>query len=140
RRGRAGRRSSPRAARRHRGRTRPGCRPSGSTGSEKRTWGYGTPVRTRPDFWWGTGASSTQAEGAAPASDWYAMERAGRVPPSGDGNGFASRYAEDFALYAQYGLPHHRLSIEWARLEPEEGKRDDAAIEHYVSVLTAARD
>ena len=93
-----------------------------------------------PDFWWGTGASSTQAEGAAPASDWYAMERAGRVPPSGEGNGFASRYAEDFALYAQYGLAHHRLSIEWARVEPEEGKRDDAAVEHYVSVLTAARD
>ena len=22
-------------------------------------------------FWWGTGASSTQCEGAAPASDWY---------------------------------------------------------------------
>jgi beta-glucosidase len=91
-------------------------------------------------FWWGTAASSTQAEGAAPASDWYALERAGKVPPSGDGNGFATRYAEDFALYAQYGLTHHRLSIEWARIEPEEGRRDDDAIEHYLSVLTAARD
>lgn len=94
-----------------------------------------------PDgFWWGTAASSTQAEGAAPASDWYALERAGLVPPSGDGNGFGRRFAEDFALYAQYGLTHHRLSIEWARIEPEEGKRDDAAIEHYLEVLTAARD
>ena len=60
-------------------------------------------------FWWGTGASSTQAEGAAPASDWYALEREGRVPPSGDGNGFGTRYAEDFALYAGHGLAHHRL-------------------------------
>jgi beta-glucosidase len=92
------------------------------------------------DFWWGTAASSTQAEGAAPASDWYALERPGRVPPSGDGNGFAERYAEDFALYAQHGLAHHRLSIEWARIEPEEGRRDDAAVEHAVEVLTAARD
>jgi beta-glucosidase len=92
------------------------------------------------DFWWGTGASSTQAEGAAPASDWYALERQGVMPPSGDGNGFGTRYAEDFALYAQYGLTHHRLSIEWARIEPEEGKRDAAAIEHYSRVLTAARD
>src|SRR4030081_435672 len=100
----------------------------------------GSHVTFGPDFWWGTGASSTQAEGAAPASDWYAMERAGRVPPSGEGNGVAARYAEDFALYAQYGLAHHRLSIEWARVEPEEGKRDDAAVEYYVSVLTAARD
>lgn len=92
------------------------------------------------DFWWGTAASSTQAEGAAPASDWYALERAGRVPPSGDGNGFAERYAQDFALYAQHGLAHHRLSIEWARIEPEEGRRDDAAVEHAAEVLTAARD
>ena len=25
----------------------------------------------RPDFWWGTGASSTQTEGAAPRADWF---------------------------------------------------------------------
>ena len=47
-------------------------------------------------FLWGTGASSTQCEGAAPASDWWDWERAGRAPLSGDGNGFAKRYAEDF--------------------------------------------
>jgi beta-glucosidase len=93
-----------------------------------------------PDFWWGTGASSTQAEGAAPASDWYALERSGVMPRSGDGNGFADRYAEDFALYAAHGLSHHRLSIEWARIEPEEGRRDEAAIDHVTQVLTAARD
>jgi beta-glucosidase len=92
------------------------------------------------DFWWGTAASSTQAEGAAPASDWYALEQSGVMPHSGDGNDFATRYAEDFALYAAHGLTHHRLSIEWARIEPEEGKRDPAAIEHVVQVLTAARD
>ena len=72
-------------------------------------------------FLWGTGASSTQCEGAAPASDWWDWERAGRAPPSGDGNGFASRYAGDFALLAELGLVHHRLSLEWARLEPEPG-------------------
>jgi beta-glucosidase len=92
-----------------------------------------------PDFWWGTGASSTQAEGAAPQSDWYALERAGRMPVSGNGNGFGERYAEDFELYAQHGLTHHRLSIEWARIEPEEGRRDGAAIEHYAEMLAAAR-
>lgn len=91
-------------------------------------------------FWWGTAASSPQSEGAAPASDWLAWERAGKVPPSGDGNGFANRYAEDFRRYADYALTHHRLGIEWARIEPEEGRRDPAAIEHYRAVLEAARD
>ncbi|MGZ4714129.1 MAG: family 1 glycosylhydrolase [Acidimicrobiia bacterium] len=94
-----------------------------------------------PDgFWWGTGASSTQCEGAAPASDWYREEQRGTYPRSGDGNGFATRYAEDFAHYAELGLTHHRLSIEWARIEPEEGRRDQAAIEHYRAILQAARD
>ena len=87
---------------------------------------------------WGTGASSTQCEGAAPASDWWTWERAGHAPLSLDGNGFAARYAEDFALLARLGLTHHRLSIEWARLEPERGKRDGAAVEHYRAVLRAA--
>ncbi len=90
-------------------------------------------------FFWGTGASSTQAEGAAPASDWARLEALGQMPPSGRGNGFGERYAEDFELYAAHGLTHHRLSIEWARIEPEEGRRDSAAIEHYLTMLTAAR-
>jgi len=94
-----------------------------------------------PDgFMWGTGASSTQCEGAAPASDWWDWERAGKAPISGEGNGFATRYAEDFALLAELGLVHHRLSLEWARLEPEPGVHDPAAVEHYRSVLAAAHD
>ena len=93
-----------------------------------------------PDtFWWGTGASSPQSEGAAPGTDWLAAEEAGLVPRSYDGNRFATRYREDFELYARYGLRHHRLGIEWARIEPEEGRRDPAAVEHYRQMLQAAR-
>ena len=96
---------------------------------------------TFPDsFWWGTASSSTQCEGAAPRSDWKRWEELGRVPPSGDGNGFTNRYAEDFALLAAHGLVHHRLSLEWARLEPHEGTHDNDAIEHYRAVLEAARE
>jgi len=90
-------------------------------------------------FMWGTGASSTQCEGASPASDWWDLEQAGHEPISGNGNGFAERYTEDFALLAELGLHHHRLSIEWARVEPEEGRHDHAAIEQYREILTAAR-
>jgi beta-glucosidase len=94
-----------------------------------------------PDgFLWGTGASSTQAEGAGPGSDWYRYEREGHAPPSGDGNGFATRHAEDFALYAEHGLTHHRLSLEWARLEPSQGRHDPDEVERYRSMLQAARD
>ena len=98
-------------------------------------------MQSWPDgFMWGTGASSTQTEGASPASDWLQWERDGHAPTSGDGSGFATRYAEDFAQLAALGLNHHRLSFDWARLEPEDGVHDPAAIEHYRAVLGAAHD
>jgi beta-glucosidase len=61
------------------------------------------------------------------------------VPRSGDGNGFGTRYAEDFRLLAEHGLTHHRLSIEWARIEPRPGEHDSDAIAHYREILRAAR-
>lgn len=91
-------------------------------------------------FWWGTAASSTQAEGAAPRADWSRWERIGKAPASGEGNGFATNYRDDFALLADHGLTHHRLSLEWARLEPEQGRHDADVIEHYRRVLEAAAD
>ena len=91
-------------------------------------------------FMWGTGASSTQCEGASLASDWLAWEEAGNAPRSGDGNGFSSRYAADFELFASLGLTHYRLSIDWARVEPSPGVHDRAAIDHYLDVLSTARD
>lgn len=91
-------------------------------------------------FIWGTGASSTQTEGAAPQSDWWDWERAGHAPMSGDGNGFSTRYPDDFRAMAELGLHHHRLSIEWARIEPTEGNRDERAIDHYRNVLISARE
>ncbi len=94
-----------------------------------------------PDnFWWGTGNSSTQCEGAAPCSDWALWEQAGNAPASGGGNGFAERYGEDFRLLKAIGLDHFRLSIEWARIEPVQGQRDRGEVERYRSILQAGRD
>jgi beta-glucosidase len=90
--------------------------------------------------WWGTGAAATQCEGAAPRSDWAGWEAEGRVPPSADGNGFRTRYADDFALLAEHGITHHRLTVEWARLQPEEGRWDEDEVAHLRRVLEAGRD
>jgi beta-glucosidase/6-phospho-beta-glucosidase/beta-galactosidase len=90
--------------------------------------------------WWGTGAAATQCEGAAPRSDWAGWEAEGRVPPSVDGNGFRTRYADDFALLADHGITHHRVTVEWARLEPSEGRWDENEVAHLRRVLEAGRD
>ena len=95
---------------------------------------------TAPDApWWGTAAAATQCEGAAPRSDWAGWEAEGRAPASADGNGFRTRYADDFALLAAHGITHHRLTVEWARLEPHPGRWDEDEVAHLRRVLTSAR-
>jgi beta-glucosidase len=93
-----------------------------------------------PDgFWLGTMASSVGAEGAAPTSDWGGWEVEGRAPSSGDGNGFATRAAEDLELFSSHGIRAHRLTLEWARLEPTRGEHDVREVTRYLDVLRAAR-
>lgn len=94
----------------------------------------------RPIRWWGTASSAVQAEGASPRDNWYAWERAGRAPLSGTGNGFAERYRGDLELTARWGFTDHRLSINWARVEPEPDRLDRSAIAYYRDVLAAGRD
>ena len=50
-----------------------------------------------------------------------------------------NRYEEDFDIAKSLGHNAHRLSIEWSRIEPEEGKFDEKEIEHYRKVIVALR-
>jgi beta-glucosidase len=50
-----------------------------------------------------------------------------------------NRYEEDFDLAKSLNHNAHRFSIEWSRIEPEEGKFDENEIEHYRHVLQALR-
>lgn len=90
------------------------------------------------DFFWGVTTSSLQAEGVAPSADWSRWERDGRVPRSGDGNGLATNHPDDFGILASIGLTHVRLTIEWARLEPEPGRLDNDAFDRYLDLLSSA--
>ncbi len=97
---------------------------------------------TFPDgFRFGSGASGAALEGTAPAADLALWEHEGRAPGrSGVGAGFAASFRDDLARRADLGLVDLRLTLEWARLEPAEGKRDRQAEEHLRLVLEAARD
>jgi len=88
----------------------------------------------------GAVCSSLHSEGAAPASDWNGWEAAGWLPPSGDGNGFAGRAAEDACLLAGSGFGSLRITLEWARLEPRpDGKFDVDEVDRYRRILEAIR-
>lgn len=94
-----------------------------------------------PDgFLWGAATSSYQVEGGIENCDWAEAARSGRVVPAGIGIDHYHRYAEDFALAKSLGHNCHRISIEWSRIEPEEGKFDMAEIEHYKKVLQSMHE
>ena len=93
-----------------------------------------------PRFRWGTTSSSTASEGAAPRADWSAWEQAGRVPRSGDGNGWTTNFADDLALLKALGTDAIRITIEWARIEPDAGSIDREAVDRYRRMLEAARE
>jgi len=92
------------------------------------------------DFFWGSSTSSYQVEGGIENNDWAQAACAGRVPVAGQACDSYNRYKEDFDIAKSLGQNAHRFSIEWARIEPEEGRFDEGAIEHYRKVLRALRD
>jgi beta-glucosidase len=88
-----------------------------------------------PDrFAWGTATAAHQVEGNNVNSDYWAIEHTPRTPfiePSGDACDQYHRYAEDIAMLARLGFNTYRFSIEWARIEPEEGHFSRAELDHY---------
>lgn len=90
-----------------------------------------------PDFFWGAATAAYQVEGGIYTTDWAKAALEGRVPECGDACDHYNRYEADFDLVASMGHNAHRLSVEWARIEPEEGVFDDDAMVHYVSVTEA---
>lgn len=91
-------------------------------------------------FVWGVASSSHQVEGGCSNNQWSAWESQGRIK-SGDHVGLACdwwRNAEqDFDRAQELGINALRLSVEWSRIEPEEGRWDVSAIGRYRAMLKA---
>ncbi|HAG27436.1 TPA: glycoside hydrolase family 1 protein [Patescibacteria group bacterium] len=98
-----------------------------------------TIIRLPKGFLIGAASSSHQVEGNNIHNDWWHQEQLGRVPKSGLATDHWNRFEEDFDIAKQIGLNAMRISIEWSRIEPTEGKFDVAAIAHYKRVLESLR-
>jgi beta-glucosidase len=102
-----------------------------------------TTTRFPPRFLWGAATSAHQVEGGNRLNDWWRFEsEPGRIA-DGDRSGDACRHYElfeqDWALAAADRHGAHRLSIEWSRIEPEEGRFDAREVAHYHAVLASLR-
>jgi beta-glucosidase len=95
------------------------------------------------DFLWGVATAAHQVEGNNVNSDCWFLERLpGTIfaEPSGDAVDHYHRYREDIALIAGLGFTSYRFSLEWARIEPEEGHFSVAELNHYRRVLEACHE
>ncbi len=98
-------------------------------------------LRFPEGFLWGAATSAHQVEGNNIYNDWWEWEK--HLSPhlrSGDACDEYNRYEADFDLAKDLNHNAHRLSIEWSRIEPEEGKFNQAEIEHYKQVLKALKE
>lgn len=86
----------------------------------------------------GAATAAHQVEGNNIHSDYWVMEHLKHsdfVEPSNNAVDHYNRYAEDIQLLASAGCNAYRFSIEWARVEPEEGHFAEEEIVHYRRVL-----
>ena len=100
--------------------------------------------RRFPDgFSWGTATAAHQIEGGNWNNDWWAFEHregSGVAEPSGDACDSWNRWATDADLVASMGLDNYRFSIEWSRIEPEDGEFSTAALDHYARICDGLRE
>ena len=111
-------------------------------------------------FLWGTSTSAHQVEGDN-LNDWTAWEKENASRLAGEAKNYWQpwqqekfpemfspenyisgrvtdhyhRYEEDFDLAKVMNNNAHRFSIEWSRIEPEEGKFNEKEIEHYRNII-----
>jgi beta-glucosidase len=94
-------------------------------------------------FLWGTATAAHQVEGQNSNNQWWDWEhqpgRIWRSARSAHACGWWHSIEPDLDRAAALGQNAHRMSIEWSRIEPEEGRFDSAAIARYRDMICAMR-
>jgi len=92
------------------------------------------------NFLWGASTSAHQVEGRNIYNDWWLAEQGGALrQASNQACCHYELYAQDFAIAKELGHNCHRFSIEWSRIEPQEGVFQDFEIKHYHKVIAELR-
>ena len=95
------------------------------------------------DFLWGAATAAHQVEGNNINTESWVLEHLPETiyaEPSGDACDHYHRYPEDIALLAKLGFNAYRFSLDWARIEPEEGEFSYAELEHYRHMLATCHE
>jgi beta-glucosidase len=102
------------------------------------------PWKFGKGFLWGSATSSHQIEGHCTNSNWSQFESAvdalGKPKIlNGQKAGICcdswNLYKQDTQLMKELSLNSYRFSVEWSKIEPQQGVFDEAALEHYEKVV-----
>lgn len=102
------------------------------------------PYKLNEDLKLGVATAATQIEGGDTNNSWYewAQEKDhiidGTTPLRA--NEHYKRYKEDIDLMKDLSIECYRFSIEWSRIEPEEGKFNLEAINHYIDEIKSLKE
>jgi beta-glucosidase len=94
-------------------------------------------------FLWGAATSGHQIEGNNVNADIWVVEN---VKPtiyaerSADAANSFELWPQDLDLVKEIGLNSYRFSLEWSRIESEEGKFSIAALDHYKKIIDGCRE
>lgn len=101
-----------------------------------------TSLQWPANFMCGVATAAHQIEGNNFNTDYWLLES---IPSSnfkersGDACDSWNRWRYDFALVKAFGLNTYRVSVEWARSEPEQGQFSNAAIAVYRQMCQLSR-
>ena len=115
------------------------------TPSSRRLYSLTMSADISKTFLWGVATSAFQIEGGI-ENDMTRWEQQGRFnrdgkdPRVGSAVDHWNRWEDDFRLMRTLGVNSYRFSIEWARLEPEPGRFDQAALDRYSRMIDRLLD
>ena len=88
----------------------------------------------KPGMLLGVTTAATRIEGGAADSSWRRWYAQGHIKDGSDPAAAVDhfgRWQEDGALMEELGVQCCRMSVEWSRVEPEDGVFDQQAIARY---------
>ncbi|WP_068072376.1 family 1 glycosylhydrolase [Novosphingobium lentum] len=94
-------------------------------------------------FMWGAATAGHQVEGNNTNSDCWLLENIKPTlfaEPSRDAANSFELWATDLDLAKAMGLNAYRFSLEWARIEPEQGLFSLAMLDHYKRMIAGCRE
>lgn len=103
---------------------------------------FSLPDFTMPEgFLWGSGYAGHQVEGNNVHAGHWHREQLGHFPEkSGMACNSYALWETDVRLAEATGLQAFRTSVEWSRIEPQEGCFEAGAAEHYVRLFAALKE